>query len=47
MTAFARPLSAKRGFASDLSVDHMIEEYAGHYGHADLLRQAIDGVTGD
>jgi hypothetical protein len=26
---------------------HMIEEYARHLGHADLLRQAIDGVTGE
>jgi hypothetical protein len=26
---------------------HMIEEYARHLGHADLLREAIDGVTGD
>jgi hypothetical protein len=26
---------------------HMIEEYARHCGHADLLRQAIDGATGD
>jgi uncharacterized damage-inducible protein DinB len=26
---------------------HMIEEYARHNGHADLLRQCIDGVTGD
>ncbi|MGH9917459.1 MAG: DinB family protein [Nitrososphaerales archaeon] len=26
---------------------HMIEEYARHNGHADLLREAIDGVTGD
>jgi len=26
---------------------HMIEEYARHNGHADLLRQRIDGVTGD
>jgi uncharacterized damage-inducible protein DinB len=25
---------------------HMIAEYARHNGHADLLRQAIDGVTG-
>jgi uncharacterized damage-inducible protein DinB len=24
---------------------HMIEEYARHNGHADLLRQAIDGAT--
>jgi uncharacterized damage-inducible protein DinB len=26
---------------------HMIEEYARHNGHADLLREAIDGVTGE
>lgn len=26
---------------------HMIEEYARHCGHADLLRQSIDGATGD
>ena len=25
---------------------HMIEEYARHNGHADLLRQCIDGATG-
>ena len=27
-------------------VSHMIEETARHNGHADLLREAIDGVTG-
>ncbi len=26
---------------------HMIEEYARHNGHADLLREAIDGLTGE
>ena len=26
---------------------HMIEEYARHNGHADLLRQAVDGETGE
>jgi hypothetical protein len=26
---------------------HMLEEYARHNGHADLLREAIDGATGD
>ena len=26
---------------------HMIEEYARHNGHADLLRELTDGVTGD
>ncbi|MGW7356307.1 DinB family protein [Streptomyces sp. NPDC054802] len=25
---------------------HMIEEYARHNGHADLIREAVDGVTG-
>ena len=25
---------------------HLIEEYARHNGHADLLREHIDGVTG-
>lgn len=25
---------------------HMIEEYARHNGHADLLREALDGETG-
>jgi hypothetical protein len=28
-------------------LNHMIEEYARHLGHADLLRECIDGVTGD
>lgn len=26
---------------------HLIEEYARHCGHADLIRQAIDGAVGD
>jgi hypothetical protein len=26
---------------------HMIEEYARHCGHADILRELIDGVTGE
>lgn len=26
---------------------HMVEEYARHNGHADLLRQSIDGLTGE
>jgi hypothetical protein len=28
-------------------VVHMIEEYARHCGHADLLRECIDGTTGE
>ena len=26
---------------------HMIEEYARHNGHADLIRERIDGAKGD
>jgi uncharacterized damage-inducible protein DinB len=26
---------------------HLLEEYARHNGHADLLREAIDGETGE
>jgi hypothetical protein len=26
---------------------HMIEEYARHDGHADLLRESVDGSTGE
>jgi len=25
----------------------MIEEYARHNGHADLIRESVDGVTGE
>ena len=28
-------------------MNHMIEEYARHLGHADLLRERIDGATGE
>ncbi len=39
------------GFDVDMSVrwifTHMIEEYARHNGHADLLRERIDGATGE
>ena len=26
---------------------HMVEEYARHNGHADLIRESIDGQTGE
>ncbi len=26
---------------------HMLEEYARHNGHADLIREAVDGLTGE
>lgn len=28
-------------------LEHVTEEYARHVGHADLLREAIDGATGE
>jgi hypothetical protein len=45
--------SLARGAQPSTSIDlrwicvHMIEEYARHNGHADLLRERIDGATGD
>lgn len=46
-------ISAKRdprtgeGFSLRWILLHMIEEYARHNGHADLLRESIDGETGE
>jgi hypothetical protein len=28
-------------------ISHLIEEYARHNGHADLLRQELDGAVGE
>jgi uncharacterized damage-inducible protein DinB len=43
-----RRSSADRGeFDLRWVLTHMIEEYARHNGHADLLRETIDGATGD
>jgi len=42
---------SQSGESTDFSVrwiyTHMIEEYARHNGHADLLRESIDGTVGD
>lgn len=46
---FGREFAMPRGgvvTARDLLV-HMIEEYARHCGHADLIRECIDGRTGE
>ncbi|HEY8217812.1 MAG TPA: DinB family protein [Acidimicrobiia bacterium] len=45
----ARSVGTSRGEAVSLRwiITHMIEEYARHNGHADLLRERIDGETGD
>ncbi len=46
-------LSVRRLRGADAPVNlrwivlHMIEEYARHNGHADLLRESIDGATGE
>jgi hypothetical protein len=57
--ATARALTAKHESLDDLGdrrgtpvslrwiMTHMVEEYARHNGHADLLRECIDGKTGD
>jgi uncharacterized damage-inducible protein DinB len=37
----------KQKFSVRWVLVHMIEEYARHNGHADLLRERIDGATGD
>jgi uncharacterized damage-inducible protein DinB len=43
--------TGRRRLGDDVSLRwiyvHMIEEYARHNGHADLLRERIDGATGD
>jgi uncharacterized damage-inducible protein DinB len=42
LTVWARPQSGKHISLRWILV-HMIEEYARHCGHADLMREAIDG----
>lgn len=42
--AFARPSDGARPNLRYVLV-HLVEEYARHAGHADLLRQSVDGAT--
>ncbi len=42
-----RSRSEDEAFSLRWIVLHMVEEYARHNGHADLLREAIDGRTGE
>jgi len=37
----------KQKFSLRWIVVHMIEEYARHNGHADLIRESVDGTTGE
>ncbi|MYS19670.1 MULTISPECIES: DinB family protein [unclassified Streptomyces] len=41
--------TAPDGFSPSLRwiLVHLIEEYARHNGHADLLRESVDGLTGE
>lgn len=43
----ARPRDPARGGTATIRwvLVHMVEEYARHAGHADLIRQSIDGAT--
>ncbi len=38
---------AKNEFSLRWIVVHMIEEYSRHNGHADLIREAVDGAVGE
>jgi uncharacterized damage-inducible protein DinB len=44
---FARKKDPRERFSLRWTLVHMIEEYARHNGHADLLRERIDGATGE
>jgi uncharacterized protein DUF664 len=46
-TLEARGLRRGEWFSLRWVMNHMIEEYARHNGHADLLRERLDGVTGE
>jgi Protein of unknown function (DUF664) len=35
------------GFAGPRLLIDMIEEYARHVGHADLIRESVDGLVGE
>lgn len=43
----ARPSAGEEDMTFRWILVHMIEEYARHAGHADLLREKLDGQTGD
>jgi hypothetical protein len=43
----ARNNRASRAWSLRWILVHMIEETARHAGHMDLIRESIDGVTGD
>ncbi len=42
-----RPWGRDEEFSPRWILVHLVEEYARHNGHADLVREALDGVTGE
>jgi NAD(P)-dependent dehydrogenase (short-subunit alcohol dehydrogenase family) len=46
LSARAHPVTGQR-YSLRWILCHLIEEYARHNGHADLLREAIDGTVGE
>lgn len=42
-----RPSRSGESFSLRWIIVHLIEEYARHNGHADLIRESIDGQTGE
>jgi uncharacterized damage-inducible protein DinB len=42
-----RPWGRDEEFSLRWILVHLVEEYARHNGHADLVREALDGVTGE
>ncbi|MEV0150612.1 MULTISPECIES: DinB family protein [unclassified Nonomuraea] len=47
LDALGKRLRHGEGYSHRWILVHMIEEYARHNGHADLLRERIDGATGE
>ncbi|MGR6321254.1 DinB family protein [Micromonospora soli] len=47
LDAIGRSPDAGREHSLRWVLTHMIDEYARHLGHADLIREAIDGETGE
>jgi uncharacterized damage-inducible protein DinB len=45
-TVQAHPVTGQR-YSLRWILTHLIEEYARHNGHADLIRQAVDGAVGE
>ncbi len=47
LDATVRPWGRDDEFSLRWILVHLVEEYARHNGHADLIREALDGVTGE